>query len=88
VTQIYFDGFSSQKRQILRSRWRSTLSSRSRLPLPLPRQFVVMRITLDSNAWESIFNEARDDLVPLRAAFAKGHLRGFICASAFRIEAI
>jgi hypothetical protein len=47
-----------------------------------------MRITLDSNAWEPIFNEARDDLAPLRAAFAKGHLRGFICASALRIEAI
>ena len=47
-----------------------------------------MRVTLDSNAWEAIFDEARVDMAPLRTAFANGLLKGFICASAFRIEAI
>ena len=47
-----------------------------------------MRVTLDSNAWEAIFDEARVDLAPLRTAFAGGQLKGFICASAFRIEAV
>jgi len=46
-----------------------------------------MRVTLDSNAWEAIFDEARIDLATVRTAFKGGQLRGFICASAFRIEA-
>jgi len=47
-----------------------------------------MRVTLDSNAWETIFNDARVDLASLRAAFADSRLRGFICATGFRLEAI
>jgi hypothetical protein len=47
-----------------------------------------MRVTLDSNAWEAIFDEARIDLAPLRSACAMGQLKGFICASGFRIEAV
>lgn len=47
-----------------------------------------MRTALDSNAWEAIFDESSIDLAALRAAFADGRLRGFICATGFRIEAI
>ena len=47
-----------------------------------------MRVTLDSNAWEAIFDESRADLASVRAAFGDGRLAGFICATGFRLEAI
>ncbi|MCC2096232.1 MAG: hypothetical protein KDJ29_05045 [Hyphomicrobiales bacterium] len=47
-----------------------------------------MRVTLDSNAWETIFDPDNLDCEPLRVAMASGVLEGYICESAFRIEAI
>lgn len=47
-----------------------------------------MRITFDSNAWESVFDLTNSDCEPIRVALAAGLLKGFVCESAFRIEAI
>ncbi len=47
-----------------------------------------MKISFDSNAWETIF--APDDTggAPIRAALADGRIEGFICDAGFRIEAV
>lgn len=47
-----------------------------------------MRITFDSNAWEAVFCQANIRLNPIRAALDEERIAGFICAAAFRIEAI
>jgi hypothetical protein len=45
-------------------------------------------VSFDSNAWEKIFDPGDRDCAPIRAALADGQLKGFICESGFRIEAI
>lgn len=47
-----------------------------------------MRVSLDTNAWETIFAEPDKGCGALRDAFCDGGIRGFICEAAFRIEAI
>lgn len=46
-----------------------------------------MKVTFDSNAWEEIFSLTSSFDVVV-AALRAGTIRGFICASSFRIEAI
>ena len=47
-----------------------------------------MRVTFDSNAWEKIFEPDDRRWASIRSAIASGRITGFICAAAFRIEAI
>jgi hypothetical protein len=47
-----------------------------------------MRITLDSNAWDKIFEPDDRNWVSVRSAIASERITGFICEAAFRIEAI
>jgi hypothetical protein len=47
-----------------------------------------MRVSFDSNAWETIFGVEDTHHAPIRAALMERRLDGFICAAAFRIEAI
>ena len=47
-----------------------------------------MRISFDSNAWETVFEAADTHHAPIRAALQERRFEGFICAAAFRIEAI
>jgi len=46
-----------------------------------------MRITFDSNAWETIFQHDVERN-PIRIAIEEKRIHGFICAAGFRIEAI
>ena len=47
-----------------------------------------MRVTFDSNAWEAIFSIDNIAGSAVRAALEQEKIEGFICAAAFRIEAI
>ena len=47
-----------------------------------------MRVTFDSNVWETIFNPIEGGCSALRAALTHGRVKGFICEAAFRIEAV
>ena len=47
-----------------------------------------MRVTLDSNAWETIFGSIDNPYGPIREAVATGVIEAFICATAIVIEAI
>jgi hypothetical protein len=47
-----------------------------------------MRVTLDSNVWEKIFDPADRDGLSIRFALANERMKGFICEAGFRIEAI
>jgi hypothetical protein len=47
-----------------------------------------MRVSFDSNAWETIFGPGDTFCAPVRAALHAGRVAGFICEAAFRIEAI
>lgn len=47
-----------------------------------------MRITLDSNAWEKVFDPNVHTWLPVREAITSCRLSAFICEAAFRIEAI
>jgi hypothetical protein len=47
-----------------------------------------MRVTFDSNAWETIFAAGDTAHVPILAALQDCRIEGFICAAGFRIEAI
>ena len=47
-----------------------------------------MRVSFDSNAWEAIFDVTDTHHAPIRAALRERRIDGFICASAFRIEAV
>ena len=47
-----------------------------------------MKVTFDSNVWETIFNPADHACSPIRAALASGRIEGFICEAAFRVEAV
>jgi hypothetical protein len=47
-----------------------------------------VRVTFDSNAWEAIFDPKDSLNEPLRQRLENGSLKGFICDTAFRIEAI
>jgi len=47
-----------------------------------------MKVTLDSNAWERVFDPNDLSCLALREAFRSAAIRGFICDAAFRIEAI
>lgn len=47
-----------------------------------------MRVTFDSNAWETIFSSGDSPADSVRVALQKGSIEGFICEATFRIEAI
>ena len=47
-----------------------------------------MKVTFDSNVWETIFNPVEGCCSALRAALTLGRVEGFICEAAFRIEAV
>jgi hypothetical protein len=47
-----------------------------------------MRVTLDSNVWEKVFDPDDRDWASVRSAIASRQITGFICEAAFRIEAI
>ncbi len=47
-----------------------------------------MRVSFDTNAWETIFGLGDAKCAPIHAALVDRRLEGFICESGFRIEAI
>ncbi|HEY5205917.1 MAG TPA: hypothetical protein VIJ63_15125 [Roseiarcus sp.] len=49
---------------------------------------MILRVTLDSNIWERIFDSNEPESLAIRDALAEKRVEGFICESAFRIEAI
>jgi len=47
-----------------------------------------MRTSFDSHAWEAVFEATDTHHAPIRVALRERRVEGFICAAAFRIEAI
>ncbi len=47
-----------------------------------------MRISFDSNAWGQVFRSDAHECVAIRDAFATQKVKGLICETAFRIEAV
>ena len=47
-----------------------------------------MRVSFDSSAWEAVFGSDTSVCEPICTALAERKIEGFICAAAFRIEAI
>ncbi|WP_157218949.1 hypothetical protein [Flavisphingomonas formosensis] len=47
-----------------------------------------MRVSFDSNAWETIFDEPDTRWEPILGSIVDGRIEGFVCEIGFRIEAI
>lgn len=47
-----------------------------------------MKVSLDTNVWEAVFDPNNRSYSSLRSAFEAGVIEGFVCAAGFRIEAV
>ncbi|MFZ3181797.1 MAG: hypothetical protein WA156_16710 [Methylocystis silviterrae] len=47
-----------------------------------------MRVSFDSNAWEEVFRSDTKECIAIQNAVADQRIEGFLCETAFRIEAV